>query len=155
MTESRPGMSELGDRCARCGEIGEDRRTLWMACFYAMHELDVPFEETGIITVESGPKSEGDITGTQLDFPSGKAFVTHNKSFYTLSVCKDCRAEWMTAIEEWFKEAKTVDKETLTGVFVRRNGTNVELTEEQVEQWKLEHGGAEPARLKGEDDTSE
>ena len=38
-------QGEVGEACQRCGEIGEDRRTLWMACFYAMGELGLPFEE--------------------------------------------------------------------------------------------------------------
>jgi hypothetical protein len=33
----------MSERYVRCGEEGEDRRTLRMACFYAMDELNVPF----------------------------------------------------------------------------------------------------------------
>ena len=34
----------MSEKCHRCGSVGEDRRTLWMACFYAMSELGIPFE---------------------------------------------------------------------------------------------------------------
>jgi hypothetical protein len=37
------------ERCMRCGEEGEDRRTLWMACFYEMKELGIPFMEQFLI----------------------------------------------------------------------------------------------------------
>lgn len=31
------------ERCERCGEYGQDRRTLHMKCLYQMSELQVPF----------------------------------------------------------------------------------------------------------------
>ena len=31
------------EECVRCKEVDEDRRTLWMRCFYEMNELEVPF----------------------------------------------------------------------------------------------------------------
>lgn len=38
-------MPRKGDeKCQRCGEYGKDRRTLKMACFYAMEELGIPLE---------------------------------------------------------------------------------------------------------------
>lgn len=70
-------MSE--EVCDRCKKEGHDRRTLYMACFYAMEELKVPFQQ---VTVGAGE--------------------TAGRHFYTLRVCKDCRASWMGAIEHWF-----------------------------------------------------
>ncbi len=64
-------MSEI---CQRCKGFGSDRRTLWMACFYEMKELGLPFE---------------------------KLFIAE-RDFYTLRVCKSCRADWMSSIREWF-----------------------------------------------------
>lgn len=93
----------MSERCVRCGDVDEDWRTLWMACFYEMAELDVPF------------KNE----------PCG------DRDFYTLRVCKDCRADWLDAIQEWFGK-KPQRELTGTGVFVRRNGATIELTEDEI-----------------------
>ena len=62
----------LVEKCERCKVVDEDRRTLKMSCFYDMSELDVPFN---------------------LDEDTGT---------YNLRVCKDCRSDWMKAIEYWF-----------------------------------------------------
>lgn len=69
-------MSEI---CQRCKEEGEDNRTLWMACFYEMSELGLPFRVNELESL--------------------------NRKFYTLYVCKSCRADWMRAIKTWFKHA--------------------------------------------------
>jgi len=74
-----------------------------MACFYEMNELGLPFE-----MVKVGKKRE----------------------FYTLRVCKDCRADWMDAIKTWFK-AKPVKESCGSGIFIRRNGATVEITQEE------------------------
>lgn len=72
------------EKCDRCGIIGSDRRTLWMACFYAMDELGVPFKEQalydGIAHETLGPRH-----------------------FFTLRVCKGCRGDWLQAIRTWFR----------------------------------------------------
>lgn len=34
----------MSETCQRCGDDGDDRRTLWMACLYEMNELGLPFE---------------------------------------------------------------------------------------------------------------
>ena len=41
-------IQQGGEKCQRCGEDGEDRRTLWMACFYEMGELGIPLEQVAI-----------------------------------------------------------------------------------------------------------
>jgi hypothetical protein len=125
----------MKQKCARCGvEDDPDLRTLWMACMYAMDELNVPFEELGLTTVDK----------------AGQQCVTRSRPFYTLRVCKDCRADWMRTIEQWFNTSEEQGQtSTGTGVFVRRNGTSVELTLAEVEEWKEQHDGQEPVRVSG------
>lgn len=102
------------ERCDRCGQLGEDRRTLWMACFYEMNELDIPFEQKVLQTEGATPET---------------------KTFYTLRVCKDCRAAWMEAIQAWFqkelKEEYPTEPSTEACIPVRINGSVRFLTEEQ------------------------
>jgi len=143
----------------RCGEIGEDRRTLWMACFYAMEELDIPFEQK-ILFIADEEDCEPAKDPVVIDLPSPenhkltleagtvrcKGELTP-RGVYTLRVCKNCRAEWMNMIETWFKAGKTIDKPTGTGVYMRRNGANVELMPDEVQQWRAAHGGVEPCRV--------
>lgn len=102
-----------GDICQRCSEIGEDRRTLWMACFYAMEELDVPFTKTTLLTGDGSTEPR-----------------RQNHVFHTLRVCKDCRADWMSSIESWFKNIKKRE-EVGSGIFIRDNGTIKEISEKE------------------------
>ena len=104
-------------KCQRCGEDGYDRRTLRMACFYEMGELDIPFEK-------SEPKD--------------------GNRFYTLLVCKNCRADWMQAIKEWF-DKKPKPFYYSSGIFIRRNGATVEISQEE---WDRLNPGREPVRLR-------
>lgn len=93
--------------CQRCGqETHGDDRTVLMACGYEMDELKLPF---------------------------GKVELPTKDHFYALSVCKQCRSDWMVAIKQWF-EHPTLWPETGTGVYVRRFGANLELTEEQIKE---------------------
>lgn len=71
-----------GTQCQKCGEFGQDRRILRMSCLYDMNELKIPF-----ILVEE-EKRHGE---------------------YTLTVCKDCRGDWMQAIEKWFLKGGVED----------------------------------------------
>lgn len=81
--ESLNGGDENGmEKCQRCGQKERDRRTLYMACFYQMGELRVPFKSI-------------DRDGT---------------NFYTLRVCKACRSEWMGAIESWFIDCEGMNE---------------------------------------------
>lgn len=100
--------------CQRCGENDYDRRTLWMACFYAMNELGLPFDEREI--------------------------SKDHAKFFTLRVCKDCRGDWMGAIKTWFND-KPVRESCGSGIFVRRNGATVEITREE---WDELNPGREP-----------
>jgi hypothetical protein len=92
----------MSEQCQRCGEMGEDRRTLTMSCGYEMNELGLPFTMSG----------EGWTAA------------------YLLRVCKGCRAEWMAALKGWFG-AFEGKKSCGSGIFVRRNGATVEITEEE------------------------
>lgn len=104
------------EKCQRCGEVDEDRRTLSMACFYDMSELNIPFKQEEIDGV----------------------------GFYTLRVCKNCRGSWMGSIQKWFDNPDVVHKPG-SGIFVRRNGATVEITEEE---WYRENPDREPCRVK-------
>lgn len=74
-----------GERCVRCGGVGQDRRTLVMSCGAAMIEPDDP--------------TMPDIPFFRLYEP-GQPKTT--KAPYTLRVCKQCRADWIAAIGQWF-----------------------------------------------------
>jgi hypothetical protein len=76
----------LHEKCARCGLEGQDRRTLWMACFYEMRELGIPFDQVAV-SVEP-PRGEGSAYPVKI---------------FTMRVCKGCRSEWMLAIKAWFQ----------------------------------------------------
>lgn len=91
--------------CARCGALGDDRRTLWMACLYRMSELGVPFEEFAIHGVILTKCGRDPTWGSPLfeDPPSRLEDKAQSRPFYTLTVCKGCRGAWLDAIQEWFR----------------------------------------------------
>ena len=123
-----------GERCAKCGEVGEDRRTLWMACFYAMNELKVPFEQVqvrGTLHDYKGEKEIGDTGLTVPQFAEEPNGPARDRAFYTLRVCKGCRASWMEAIEDWFSMPPPREKSCGSGIFVRENGAVREITREE------------------------
>ncbi len=101
-------------KCARCGDPGPDLRTLWMACLYQMNELNVPFEREDLAV----------------------ALESHERRFYTLTVCKDCRADWMSVIEKWFNTVP-IEESPGTGIFVRQNGRSIEVSFEEYERLRL------------------
>lgn len=130
------------EECQRCGAVGEDRRTLWMSCFYAMEELDMPFEQLRVIgeTYElTGHKDwsmhPDDNRYPKISIPqyAESPKSTLDRAFYLLRVCKDCRSDWMHAIKDWF--GAPVEKEYVgSGIFVREFGKNVEITQEEWER---------------------
>lgn len=148
----------MSEKCARCGEEGEDRRTLWMACFYAMNELSVPFDRVQIYgeylklqAIEKRnlfPEGRGPVVEYPIyDLPKGSEPQKYN--FFTLRVCKSCRADWLDAIQSWFKSIN-FKHDVLSpdsGIFVHRNGAAVEITEEE---WYRQNPGREPVRIKKE-----
>ena len=144
----------MSDICQRCGVKDEDCRTLSMACGYAMEETGLPFKEAaihGVVVKQTGEellptlKIKFPIFETAAEAEAGGA-TAHLSRFFTLRVCKDCRADWMGAIKAWF-ETKPVQESCGSGIFVRRNGATVEISEEE---WKAQNPDREPVRLKEE-----
>jgi len=94
----------LHEKCERCGVIGQDRRTLYMACLYEMRALGIPVTPVGI---------EGRVlhfagNDPQFGFPTFASLGSEDepltqRTFYTLLVCKGCRGAWLEAIERWFR----------------------------------------------------
>ena len=136
------------EKCDRCGEVGEDRRTLWHACFYEMGELGLPFEQKcleGVTLKQTGTKT---LEAFSVEVPVfEEATPEHAKAkhmFYTLRVCKHCRADWMDAIKNWFQSVP-VKEDCGSGIFVRRNGATVEISRED---WDKLNPGQEPVTCK-------
>jgi|GEM_PF-1787390 len=127
-----------GEACQRCGEVDHDRRTLWMACFYAMHELGLPFGQAAVHgryrpllrTEKTAPPFP--MTLPVWGEPQGEE---RDHAFYTLRVCKRCRGEWMAAIAEWFRSVEPERESPGTGIFIRRNGDTVEVTEQEYREY--------------------
>lgn len=113
------------EKCQRCSEVDEERRTLWMSCFYEMDELNIPFKHEDI----RPPEYEND------------------RRFYTLRTCKSCRGAWLAAIQSWFNNIKEPKESCGSGIFVREFGDTVEITEEE---WQRLAPGIEPVRWRGD-----
>lgn len=132
------------DVCQRCKqEMNGDGRTLWMACFYAMNELGLPFDEleiTGKVGFKVGEEAlpTSGIKVPKFQIPQEAKENGHR--FFTLRTCKDCRAEWMNAIKEWFEAPMEISKPTGTGVYIRKNGATVEATPEEVAELERRSG---------------
>lgn len=109
-------MSEL---CIRCGRDGEDRRTLWHACFYEMSEFAVPFQTATLfhaditdLTPSKAPFQFTPENGPPITLEAGRVRSTGElipHKLYTLRVCKRCRGDWLRAIETWFAAEPTKD----------------------------------------------
>ena len=143
-----------GEKCDRCGEIGEDRRTLWHACFYDMDELSIPFQKRVLFQAElekleraKDPVAIEVGNGRKINIGAGtvttKGELTPH-TLYTLRVCKECRGDWMAAIKQWFNE-RPARESCGSGIFIRRNGATVEITEEE---WNQLNPNREPVRFR-------
>jgi len=134
------------DRCQRCKQdMGGDGRTLWMACFYQMNELGLPFDEREIIGKVGLKVGEEELATSKIKVPKFQIPEDSKENghrFFTLRVCKDCRAEWMGAIKQWFETPMTISKSTGTGVYIRKNGATVEATPEEVAELERRNGVA-------------
>jgi hypothetical protein len=109
------GELKMTEPCARCKEVDEDRRTLWMACFYEMDELGLPFEKQTMINPDAHEWNK-------------------KQNFYLMRVCKQSRADWMAAIKKWFHDYVPREQESCgSGIFVMRNGVPVEVT---LDEWE-------------------
>ena len=144
-------MNKNGEKCQRCKETGEDRRMLWMDCFYAMQELKVPFKKMaikGFLQKQVGRK--------KLPILKVKIPIWANVDgveegffpFYQLRVCKNCRSEWMSAIEDWFNRPLLKQESCGSGIFIREKGALREITREE---WNRRHGKKEPIMVMTKD----
>jgi hypothetical protein len=120
----------MSDNCQRCNEESEDNRTLWMACLYQMGELGLPFEEVAV----RGRYCQ-QVGDDSLNFETHPEASEHLYRFYTLRVCKRCRADWMSAIRNWFQDAPEPEEdeedEEDGGIYVRRLGSTERITQEE------------------------
>lgn len=92
----------IENSCQRCHEGPDpDLRTLWMACFYAMNELGLPFEQ---FAVKGVPQRVAGYDRGIPEFEPLPDASEHLYRYYLLRVCKRCRSEWMGAIAGWFRE---------------------------------------------------
>lgn len=124
MTERLSDSDDL-EACQRCGEKGDDRRTLYHSCWYDMSELQLPFKRI-------------DMRITGMDY---------ERSFFTLRVCKRCRSDWLTALAKWFHSSPSELRGCGSGIFVRALGSTIELTENQ---WREINRDEDPVRLTDE-----
>jgi hypothetical protein len=117
----------MTEKCMKCKKEGEDRRTLYMSCFYDMDELAVPFVHEKLY---------------KIDVPVPDAII----ECFTIRVCKKCRADWLHMIEAWFNINMPIFASCGSGIFIRKFGVNVEVTEEE---FRCMHPDIEPIRFKG------
>lgn len=134
--------NEDGEKCVRCEQYGEDRRTLYMACFYDMSELKVPFARVMVRGTQHAMTGTKELrfsdVGPAHTIPVFDETPADNKprdhSMFTLRVCKNCRSDWMAAIKKWFNEPPTVRAGCGSGIWVRENGALKEITEAEWEE---------------------
>ena len=67
------------DTCQVCGSVGEDRRTLFIRCFYQLKEVSSLFID--LFHVEN-----------------------HKDGGYALRICKGCRSALLSKLAEWITE---------------------------------------------------
>lgn len=99
-------------KCQRCGvREGADLVNVHMSCRYDMSEIGLPFHEhavTGeprrlvsekkVIVFRGGPR----VRLKKFANPLGNKYE-FTREYYSLTVCKNCRARWMSAIKTWFE----------------------------------------------------
>lgn len=140
-------METEGEKCARCGDVGEDRRTLWMACLYDMSELKVPFEQllirgtvhekVGEKELQFGPpvpeeeRHRYPVHRIPVYSEAPKYEKANDYPFFKLKVCKGCRADWMAAIKHWFNEEPAPGAGCGSGIWVREHGVTKEISERE------------------------
>ncbi len=136
-----------GERCQRCGVVSPDLRTLWMACFYQMEELGLPLELIAVhghVVQQKGVqrfKGFEDLPVPVWEDPEPSQ-EPGNFQFYRLRVCKDCRADWMGAIRDWFNSVPDhfVTDSPDANIPVRIDGRVKMLTREQYDEFSKEEG---------------
>lgn len=110
------------ETCQRCKEEDDDRRTLWMSCFYDMDELGIPFEVK---------RMEWTVP------PASHKGVTND--YFTLRVCKSCRADWMNQIRNWFNNVYKRPS-CGSGIYIKHFGDNIEITREEWDAMQKDKG---------------
>ena len=129
-----------GEICQRCGEIEEDRRTLYTACFYELNELGLPFSyqilfHAKLEDLEPAKPPDEILLSDSKVFRLTYGTVTckgelEPTKFYTLRICKHCRADWMQSMVQWFRAPVTrSEPDEWRCVPVRENGVTVYITE--------------------------
>jgi hypothetical protein len=105
------------EKCARCDELGADRRTLWMAALWDMSTLGPPFEVATLFHADL--EHVTDVAKMPFQVNAGGQKITLAPAvlryegeitphqFFTLRVCKDCRADWLGAIADWFASPRS------------------------------------------------
>ena len=113
----------MSEPCKRCGEVDDDRRTLWMACFYDMTELGLPLEQVAykdaLYAKKIGTRKESMLGMKVAIYETQGDSKRVERAFYTMRVCKNCRADWLEAIRAWFN-AKPTDPDACGSDFYTR-----------------------------------
>lgn len=116
---------------------------MYMACFYAMEELRVPFKQRVLFHAELEDLTK---VSDGVSVPVGSETICIQsgtvrssgelspQTLYTLRVCKECRRHWLTAIRRWFDERP---KDPMGDVPVRELG-DVRMVSE--EEWHARRG---------------
>lgn len=134
-------------KCQRCGVDGEgDLRTLWHSCFYEMGELKLPFHKTVMFDAEvkdlavTKDSASIDVGGRKINLAPPRVKCDGEltpQQFYCLRVCKDCRADWLHAIQKWFS-MQPEREEIGSGIYVRDFGASKEITREEWDRRQKE-----------------
>lgn len=95
----------MSEKCDRCEVLGDDRRTIFMSCLYDMDELGLPLKMLEIKGTTAAKIGLGEPTfvGTRPPVFADHDGEPRRRRFYTLRVCKSCRADWLDAVQEWFR----------------------------------------------------
>jgi hypothetical protein len=81
------------DECQLCGVHGEDKRSLTVECFYAVHEA-IP-EAIDLFLVNESDPSSGPLPDDQ-----------GSKQGYYLRICKECRGRFLGHLKTWAEESR-------------------------------------------------
>ena len=112
-----------------------------------MGELKLPFHKTVMFDAET---KDLDVVkeATSIDVGGGRKINLAPprmkcsgelvpQQFYCLRVCKDCRADWLHAIQKWFS-MRPDREESGSGIYVRDFGTSKEITREEWDRRQKE-----------------
>lgn len=119
------------DLCQLCEAKGEDKRSLWIQCFYDVKE----------------------VLPEAIDLDQAVGISDDLRDFYYLRICKACRGDLLSLLGLW--RNKRIERRGLPmdhdgndddytperNIPVRRNGTTVMLTREE---WDAENPDREP-----------